>query len=264
MTDQLRKRLARLDPMHPGVDTEPPSRELLEGIMSTPVVEQPETGPEQKSNRWLVGIAAAAALVLAVGGVIALTGGGTDPVASGPPLELTAAGSDPMAMCIVFSVEELAKAPLAFEGTATAMEGDTVTLDVDHWFKGGDASQVILNAPQGMEALIASIPFEVGGQYLITAYDGNVNYCGFRASRRPSSDPLTSRPSEPEHLLDDEGERPVRASPLPWSAHSRAAATSAACRSRASSTLISIPIASQPGTHIAMSGIGRQRASNSQ
>ena len=61
----------------------------------------------------------------------------------------------------------------------TTVEGDTVTLDVDHWFKGGDAGQVILNAPQGMEALIAGIPFETGGQYLITAYDGNVNYCGF-------------------------------------------------------------------------------------
>jgi len=185
MTDQLRERLARLDPMHPGVDTEPPSRELLEGIMSTPVIEQPETGPEQKSNRWLVGIAATAALVLAVGGAIALTGGGTDPVASGPPLELTAGGGDTMASCIVFSVEELARAPLAFEGTVTTVEGDTVHLDVDHWFKGGDAGQVVLNAPQGMEALIASIPFQVGGQYLITAYDGNVNYCGFSGPSTP-------------------------------------------------------------------------------
>ena len=189
MTDQLRDRLARLDPMHQGVETEPLTTELsqrlLEAIVSTPVIEQPETGPEQKSNRWLVGVAAAAALVLAVGGVIALTGGGTDPVASGPPLELTAGGEDPMAMCIVFSVEELAKAPLAFEGTATAVEGDTVTLDVDHWFKGGDAGQVILNAPQEMEALIAGIPFQVGGQYLITAYDGNVNYCGFSGVSTP-------------------------------------------------------------------------------
>jgi hypothetical protein len=120
MTDQLRDRLARLDPMHPGVETEPltteSSQRLLEAIVSTPVIEQPGTGPEQKSNRWLVGVAAAA-LVLAVGGAIALTGGGTDPVASGPPLELTAGGEDPMAMCIMFSVEELARAPLAFEGT---------------------------------------------------------------------------------------------------------------------------------------------------
>jgi len=192
MTDQLRERLARLDPMHQGVDTEPPSKELLEGIMSTPVVEQPETGPEQRSNRWLVGIAAAAALVLAVGGVIALTRGETDPVAAGPPLELNAAGEDAMASCIMFSVEELARAPLAFEGTVTAVEGDMVTLDVDHWFKGGDAGQVILKAPQDMQALIAGIPFEVGRQYLITAYDGNVNYCGF------------SGPSTPEFRADFE------------------------------------------------------------
>jgi hypothetical protein len=185
MTDQLRERLARLDPMHAGVDIEPPSRELLESIMSTPVIEQPETAPEQRSNRWLVGIAAAAVLVLAVGGAIALTGGGTDPVASEPALELTAGGEDLTAMCIMFSVEELARAPLAFEGTVTTVEGDTVILDVDHWFKGGDAGQVILNAPQGMEALIAGIPFQVGGQYLITAYDGNVNYCGFSGLSTP-------------------------------------------------------------------------------
>jgi hypothetical protein len=185
MTDQLRELLARLDPMHPGVSIDPVSRDLMEKIVNTPVTEQSETAPEPKTNRWLIGVAAAAALVVAVGGVIALTGGGTDPVAAGPPLELNAAGEDPMAMCIVFSVEELARAPLAFEGTVAAVEGDTVTLDVDHWFRGGDAGQVILNAPQGMEALIAGIPFEVGGQYLITAYDSTVNYCGFSGPSTP-------------------------------------------------------------------------------
>jgi hypothetical protein len=185
MTDQLRERLARLDPMHPGVDTQPPSRDLLEEIMSTPVIEQPETGPDQKSNRWLVAVAAAVALVLAVGGGFLLTGGGTDPVAAGPPLELIAGGEDPMAICIAFSVEELARAPLAFEGTVASVEGDSVTLDVDHWFKGGDAGQVILNAPQGLDALIAGIPFEVGRQYLITAYGTDVNYCGFSGPSTP-------------------------------------------------------------------------------
>jgi hypothetical protein len=90
-----------------------------------------------------------------------------------------------MAMCIVFSVEELAKAPVAFEGTVSSVEGETITLDVDRWFKGGDASQVVLHAPAGMEALIAGIPFEAGSQYLITAYDGNVNYCGFSGPSTP-------------------------------------------------------------------------------
>ena len=53
------------------------SQRLLEAIVSTPVIEQPETGPEQRTNPlWPVGVAAAAALVLAVGGAIALTTGG--------------------------------------------------------------------------------------------------------------------------------------------------------------------------------------------
>ena len=190
MTDQLRDRLARLDPMHPGVETEPvtteSSQRLLEAIVSTPVIEQPETGPEQKPNRWLIGVAAAAALVLAVGGAIALTADGEDPVASGPPLELSGGTADPsMTMCIMYSVEELAKAPVAFEGTVTSVEGETVTLDVDHWFKGGDAEQVVINAPTGMAALLAGIPFEVGTQYLVTAYDGTVNYCAFSGVSTP-------------------------------------------------------------------------------
>ena len=190
MTDQLRKQLARLDPMRPVVPTESmtteSSQRLLEDIMSTPVTEQPASQPESKPNRWLVGVAAAAALVVAVGGAVAITGGTSgDPVAGGPPLVLNAGGENSTAMCIVFSVEELARAPLAFEGTVTAVEGDSVTLTVDEWLRGGDAGQVVLNAPQGMEALIAGFPFEVGSRYLITAHDGNVNYCGFSGQSTP-------------------------------------------------------------------------------
>jgi hypothetical protein len=174
--------------MHPGVPTEslatPASRRLLEEIMSTPVTEEPDT--RLKPSRWLIGVAAAAALVVAVGGAIALTGETSgDPVAQDPPLVLNAGGEDVMASCIMFSVEELAKAQVAFEGTVVTVEGDAVTLDVGEWFKGGEASQVVLNAPQGLEALIAGFPFEVGSQYLITAYDGNVNYCGFSAPSTP-------------------------------------------------------------------------------
>jgi hypothetical protein len=119
------------------------------------------------------------AVVVAVVGALALGGG------SGEPLVLNAGTDDPMAMCIVFSVEELAKAPVAFEGTVTDSSGGTVTLDVDEWFKGGDADQVILEAPAGMEALIGGIPFTVGDAYLITAYDGTVNYCGFSGPSTP-------------------------------------------------------------------------------
>lgn len=190
MTDQLRERLARLDPMSREVPTESvtsqSSRQLLEDIMSTPPVEQPSTESTPQRSRWLLGVAAAAALVVAVGGAIALTGGDDEaPIAAGPPVVLNAGVDDPMAMCIVFSVEELAKAPVAFEGTVTSVDGETVTLDVDTWYRGGDAAQVEIHAPAGMEALIGGIPFETGTQYLVTAYDGNVNYCGFTGESTP-------------------------------------------------------------------------------
>jgi hypothetical protein len=60
-----------------------------------------------------------------------------------------------------------------------------VTLDVDEWFKGGDADQVTLEAEPGMEALIGGIPFTVGETYLITANGGTVNYCGFSGPSTP-------------------------------------------------------------------------------
>lgn len=184
MTDELRERLARMDPMHSGVPTEPTttasSRELLEQIMSTPTKEQ--TGKPAASRRtWTIAVAAVAALVLAVAGGIGLSQGEGDPeIEATTPIALNAGSEDIMASCIMFSPEELERvAELAFAGTVTAVDGDTVTLAVDTWYRGGEATEVVLNAPQGLEALIGGIPFDVGGEYLISAQGGNVNYCGF-------------------------------------------------------------------------------------
>lgn len=189
MTDELRKRLSRLDPMASDVPTEPvtteSSQQLLEEIMTTPNVEQPGSSGTPNKRPWIAAVAAAAVVIVAIGAVGLLSRDGGDPVAAGPPLELNAGGDDVMASCIAFSVEYLAPMPVAFEGTVVTAEGDTVTLDVDTWFKGGDAAQVVLNAPQGLEALIGGFPFEVGTQYLITASEGNVNYCGFSGESTP-------------------------------------------------------------------------------
>lgn len=183
MTDELRKRLARIDPMRPGVPTrsvtDETSRQQLETIMSTRTRERTPAGAPNRS--WIPAVAALAALVVAVAGIITFGGRpGAAPQAAAP-LELDAGGEDPMAMCIVFTPEELARvADIAFEGTVTAVEGPRVTLTVNQWFKGGQpATEVVLNAPLGMEALIGGIPFEVGEQYLISAQESTVNYCGF-------------------------------------------------------------------------------------
>ncbi len=192
MTDELRRRLRRLDPMPPEVHVESPttpsSRALLEEIMSTKTDEQTDRSPDAARPRWLAGVAAVAVMAIAVAGGIALSGGEdpADPVVAQPPIELDAAGEDMMASCIRFSVEELRRvAEIAFEGTVAAVDGPTVTLDVDRWFLGGDTSQVVLHAPEGMEALIGGIPFETGEQYLVTAQGGGVNYCGFSGPSSP-------------------------------------------------------------------------------
>lgn len=102
-----------------------------------------------------------------------------------PPLELSAGDGGVMASCLAFDPTLLAEMPIAFEGRATSVDGDRVTLDVDRWFKGGDSDEVVLLAPQGLEALIDGIAFEEGEQYLISATNGQVNYCGFSGEATP-------------------------------------------------------------------------------
>ena len=111
----------------------------------------------------------------------------SDPTPTPTPLfELSAGeGGDAMASCLAFDPAFLAEMPIAFEGTASAVGDDRVTLEVDRWFKGGDAAEVTLTAPAGLEALIAGIDFEEGQQYLISASDGTVNYCGFSGESTP-------------------------------------------------------------------------------
>lgn len=148
--------------------------------MSTQTVEKKESSASP--SRWLP---AAAALVVVAGVAAAFGLGGGAPTTAAEPLALSAGVDDPMMMCIQFSVEELARMPLAFEGTVTSVDGAIVELEVTNWFKGGDADRVVIEAPTGMEALIGGIPFDVGGDYLITAYDGTVNYCGFSGPATP-------------------------------------------------------------------------------
>lgn len=184
MSDQLRERLNRIDPMRTDAVTEQTikesSRHLLEKIMSTSTEERVQPSPSSRRRAWVPALAAGA-LVLAVAGGVVLN---NDPAA--PPLVLSATGDNPAASCIAFSPEELERvAELAFAGTVTAVNGAEVRLSVQHWFRGGEATEVVLNAPPGMEALIGGIPFTVGDEYLVTADSGNVNYCGFSGPASP-------------------------------------------------------------------------------
>ena len=211
MNDELREQLRQLDPMHPDVSVEPlttpSSRARMETIMNTPLIDQDRStndsgrpvnrtprhtaieGRSRKSWTLLAGVAAAA--IVAVGSAVVIGNSGGDDgsqVAAGPPLELSLGDSDATSMCMMFDVAILADMSPAFAGTAIAVDGDTVTLDVDRWYTGGDAGTVVLHGTGGSAAL-DGMTFETGQRYLITAAQGNVNFCGFSG---PATPELTS------------------------------------------------------------------------
>jgi hypothetical protein len=182
MTDELRDQIRRIDPMHSGVLTEavtaPSSRELLEHIMSTPSIEEPRASARRRRVWYPVATGALAGLI-AVGSFVLI---GRDHAQPGPvalaPLELGLGDGPGSASCPMVSADILRGMPVAFEGVVATVEGESVTLDVSHWYAGGEATQVILHAPGGMVALTGGIDFQAGGRYLIAATDGVVDYCG--------------------------------------------------------------------------------------
>jgi hypothetical protein len=179
VNDDLRNQIRRLDPMHPGVSVEPIDRDVLEDIMTTDLKET----PQPTRGRWMAA-AAVAAVALAVAVAIPALNN-DDPTTAAAPLELTAAGGDIMASCLPVEAQYLAPMAMAFEATATGIDGEQVTLSVDRWFKGGEAQVVELHAESGMEALIAGFDFEEGQRYLISAENGQVNFCGFSGPATP-------------------------------------------------------------------------------
>ena len=140
-----------------------------------------DTSTERSTRtRWYAAAAVAAVALAAAIAVPALNGGAPTPATvAAAPLELSLGDGGAMASCLAFDVEFLRQMPVAFEGTVTRVDGEQVTLTVDEWFVGGDAATVSLRAPTGMEALIGGIDFVEGEPYLITAAEGNVNYCGY-------------------------------------------------------------------------------------
>jgi hypothetical protein len=196
--DDLRARLALLDPAPAGVPVDPASSpraaDLLESTMQTVELDTPSVDVPARP-RWRRPALAAAAVVAAVAlGVGALQLGGDDePAVKAPPTTLAlsvpaAAGGGPsMGSCIMFDVQILRGMPLALAGTVVAQDADSVTLKVDHWYKGGTADQVRIARPAGETsvALEGGVAFEQGQRYLLTATDGTVNGCGYSGAATP-------------------------------------------------------------------------------
>ena len=192
--EELRTRLARIDPAGPDVPvdpaTSPRAAELMERAVQTPTDAEPEldlppSRPGRRPAWWAAGIAAVAAVAAAVfvfGGSLVPNrppNGGGSPGGNDATTLALSMPATPEARCRAFDVAVLRTMQVAFEGTVTATEGERTTLTVDRWFTGGDADRVRIDVPDGGTSESLGIEFRPGARYLVTATDGTVNGCGY-------------------------------------------------------------------------------------
>jgi len=235
--DELRASIGRLDPLGSSEDdgvsiphSSPEARELLETIMATPSATKeaqqpiPTRPPEPAPGGPGAALLLAGATALLVVGVLAglvIAGNNSgqgeqrdlvlrdgdflvpveeqDVLSDDPAsvLNLTAAEEDLFASCLRPDASVVAQSQIAFLGTVVSSEGGVVTLMVEEAYVGTEADSVTLSAPEGLEALIGGVAWQVGEAYLVSASagtggvpaelggteaetegSGSVNYCG--------------------------------------------------------------------------------------
>jgi hypothetical protein len=187
MTDELRRRLRAADPAAPAGGLSERTRELMEAAMTTTDPAPPTTAhsPARSTPPRRMGVlaaAAAAVIAVAAGAALLLPEDAAPPAAAPDTLELALPDPAMAASCIVYSREFLAPMPVAFSGTATEVGDGTVRLDVDTWYRGGDADVAVLASPTGPMTSIDGVTFTEGQRYLVTASEeGVVNGCGYTA-----------------------------------------------------------------------------------
>jgi hypothetical protein len=196
--EALRTRLSRLDPAGPSVPvdpaTSPRAAVLMERAMQSTDLAPVEHPTPQRRRRgpvlWVAATAVAAAAVVL--GVLFLGGTGSTGGSGGAQpdepstLALSLPPSNAATSCIQFDVTYLRDTQVAFGGTVTHIDAEQVTLDVDRWYKGGDADVVTLAQPDAhSSAALDGVDFRAGERYLVTAYEGIVSGCGFSGPATP-------------------------------------------------------------------------------
>jgi hypothetical protein len=187
--DQLGNRLRAADP---AASLDPADHDLvarlLEDAMSSDTdhdLMTRETGLRDRGPlAWLV--AAAAVLLIAGVGALALVRHGTDrppPAAGATTVTTLSAPATTTGRCMVPSAERLQAAALAFDGTVVSVQGDAVTLRVSHWYTGQAFDRVRVTAsPQRLQDLIGATDFSRGDRYLVAGSSTDeLMVCGFSA-----------------------------------------------------------------------------------
>lgn len=133
------------------------------------------------TGRIVLATAAAVIAVAAIGIAILRPTDATDDRVAQPP-----AGSEPTpgsAMCIeVYSLDTLPSREMALDGTIETFDGDSMTVAVHKWFKGGEGDAVTLQGAQsigGLTSTGSAAPLEPGTRLLISGDGGFAWSCGF-------------------------------------------------------------------------------------
>jgi len=188
MTDDLEQRLRAADPAR-SVSLYQPADSSIKKLMEA-TMEASAAQHDPRRPRWVPAVTAAAAVaVLGVGAYAVVTSddSAAPPPAGGSPMELSLPAADVMASCVGYSVGVLADMPTAFSGTAVDVDDDSVLLEVDTWYQGGDAGTVELATVDGGQVSLSEVvEFAEGERYLVTASEtGTVNSCGFTSEWSP-------------------------------------------------------------------------------
>lgn len=123
--------------------------------------------PRPRRRRRVIALAAALAALALLGGLAAVRAfdDGATTTAEGRAL------GDAFASCLAFSLDVLARQPVAFDGTVTAIDGEEVTFDVERWYRGGEGETAVTRSSglvSGAPALNGGVGFEEGRRYLVS------------------------------------------------------------------------------------------------
>jgi hypothetical protein len=167
--------------------TTPEATALFERITMDQTTAAPEVPAQHRRpprSRRALWVASAAAVLVAValGGAALLRDDdprSADELAEGPVVT-----PDPgTAMCVeVYDLQTLANREVAFDGTVTSIDGDTVTFAVEEWYRGGDTGEVSLQGAQALTSITSVGPafvLEPGARFLVAGDGGFAWSCGF-------------------------------------------------------------------------------------
>lgn len=170
----LREQLSSADPTRDLAPLPPTWLDhRMETIMTNTTPAEPQATPARRTWIAVAGVAAAAAIGAAIAVPLMLGGTPTTEPLAQPTDGGLAGGS-----CLAVSPEGLLMQEQAFAARVLTVDDDTVTLEVTERFAGEVADRVEVPQVDAADADFSGVPFEVGGDYLVSASDGVIASCG--------------------------------------------------------------------------------------